>query len=282
MPIEAWTGPCLPRLGSRRFGVASRTDDEIVASTEHLEKLLKRAVQEPGTRLRFLKKLLGSNAFVFIHHPADEAQTVWNSQTVVWIRNDGAKVIPIFTSQEALAKAPLPGNTAFNIHVQSLLEANPNTHCHVNPGSQYEMPFSANELASTLASIARAGGATTLMAGARENAAIANSHPMLTSSLMTFLAGISQVEQAYFMEVDLAQSPSRPLQIAILVTESVQVTEAISKVVEGTYGRKQPVKVRLFLRDTPGYLSVKAAGLAPFYDREWDVRLLALKPDALS
>jgi len=253
-----------------------------VASTEHLERLLKRAVLEPGTRPRFLKKLLGSNAFVFIHHPADEAQTVWNSQTVAWIRHDGAQVIPLFTSQEALAKAPIPGKTAFSIHVQSLLEANPNTHCHVNPGSAYDVPFSADELARALSSIAQAGGATTLMLGARENAGIANSHPLLASKLMTFLAGISQVEQAYFLEAELNQIPTRPLQIAILVTESVQVAEAISKAVEGTYGKERSAKVRLFLRDTPEYLSIKAAGMAPFYDRAWGARLLALKPDTLS
>lgn len=252
-----------------------------MASTEHLERLLKRAVLEPGTRPRFLKKLLGSNAFVFIHHPAAEAQTVWNSQTVAWIRHDGARVIPIFTSQEALAKAPIPGKTAFCIHVQSLLEANPNTHCHVNPGSMYEIPFSADELANALATIAQAGGSTTLMHGARENAAIANSHPLLVSKLITFLAGISQVEQAYFLEAELDQRPSRPLQIAILVTESVQGAEAISKAVEGTYGKEQPVKVRIFLRDAPEYLSIKTAGMAPFYDREWGARLLALKPDAI-
>jgi hypothetical protein len=58
------------------------------------------------------------------------------------------------------------------------------------------------------------------------------------------------------------------------LVKSVQVSEAISKVVEGAYGKKRPVKVRLFLRDTPEYFSVKAAGLAPFYDREWDARLL--------
>lgn len=253
-----------------------------MATSEHLERLLKRAVQEPGTRPRFLKKLLMSNAFVFIHHPADEMQTVWNSQTVAWIRNDGAEVIPIFTSQEALAKAPLPGSTAFNVHVQSLLEANPNTHCHVNPGSLYEMLFAADELASTLDIIARAGGSTTLMAGARENAAIATSHPVLTGRLVDFLTAIGQVEQAYFLEVELTQSPVRPLQIAILVTEIVHVTEAISKVVEGTYGRKQSVKVRLLLQGTPEYQSVKTAGIAPFYDREWSERLLALKPSALS
>lgn len=253
-----------------------------MASTEHLEILLKRAVLEPGTRSRFLKKLLGSNAFVFIQHPAGEARTVWNSQTVVWIRNDGAHVIPLFTSQEALANAPIPGKTAFSVHVQSLLEANPNIHCHVNPGSTYEMSFSAEELAHVLARIAQAGGATRLMLGARENAAIANSHPMLASKLMTFLAEISQVEQAYFLEAELDQHPSRRLQIAILVTESVQVAEAISKVVEGAYGKRQSVKVRLFLRDSPEYLSVKTAGIAPFYDREWGARLLALKPDASS
>jgi hypothetical protein len=253
-----------------------------VASTEHLERLLKRAVLEPGTRPRFLKKLLASNAFVFIRHPAGEAQTVWNSQSVAWIRHDGAHVYPIFTSEEALAKAPIPGKTAFSIHVQSLFEADPNIHCHVNPGSMYEMEISADELAHALASIAQAGGATTLMLGARENAAIANSHPLLTSKLMTFLAGISQVEQAYFLEAELSQLPSRPLQIAILVSESVQIVEAISKVVEGTYGKEQPAKVRIFLPNSPEYLSVRAAGIAPFYDREWGARLLALKPDALS
>ena len=181
-----------------------------------------------------------------------------------------------------LAKAPIPGKTAFSIHVQSLFEANPNIHCHVNPGSTYEMQISAEELAHALANIAQAGGATTLMLGARENAAIANSHPLLTSKLMHFLASICQVEQAYFFEAELCQLPSRPLQIAFLVSESVQIAEAISEVVEGTYGEEQPAKVRVFLRSSPEYLSVKAANIAPFYDREWNARLLALKPDALS
>jgi hypothetical protein len=247
-----------------------------VASTEHLERLLKRAVLEPGTRPRFLKKLLASNAFVFTHHPGGEAQTIWNSQTVAWIRHDGEKVLPLFTSQEALAKAPIPGATAFNVHVQSFLEANPNTHCHVNPGSTYDMPFSADELARALARIAQNGDATKLMFGARENAAIANSHPLLTSKLMALLAEVSQVEQAYFLEAELGHSPSRPPHIAVLVTETVQVAEAISRVFEGMYGREQPVKVRILLRDSPEYLSAKAAGMAPFYDREWGARRLAL------
>ncbi|HEV2680742.1 MAG TPA: SseB family protein [Rhodanobacter sp.] len=253
-----------------------------MASTEHLEALLKRAVLEPGTRPRFLKMLLASNAFVFIPYPEGEAQTVWNSQPIAWIRHDGAYVYPLFTSEEALAKAPLPGKTAFNVHVQSLFDANPNRHCIVNPGSTYEMQISADELAHALASIAQAGGATTLMLGARENAAIANSHPLLASKLMTFLAGISQVEQAYFLEAELSQLPSRPLQIAILVSESVQIAEAISKVVEGTYGKEQPAKVRIFLPNSPEYLSVRAAGIAPFYDREWGARLLTLESDAFS
>lgn len=252
-----------------------------MASTEHLERLLKRAALEPGTRPRFLRKLLGSNAFVFIHHPEGEAQTVWNSQTVAWIRHDGARVIPLFTSQEALAKATIPGMTAFNIHVQSLFEASPNRHCIVNPGSTYEMQISADELAHALASIAQAGGATTLMLGACENAAISNRHPLLVSKLMSFLAGISQVEQAYFLEAELTELPSRPIQIAILVTEIVQVAEAISSAVEGTYGKEQPAKVRILLRDTPQYHSVKAAGIAPFYDREWSTRLLRINPNAV-
>jgi hypothetical protein len=257
-----------------------RTD--IVASTEHLERLLKRAVLEPGTRPRFLKKLLASDAFVFVHFPADAAQTVWNSQTVAWIRHDGAYVYPLFTSEEALAKATIPGKTAFKIHVQSLFDASPNRHCIVNPGSTYEMQISADELAHALASIAQAGGATTLMLGARENAAISNRHPQLVGKLMTLLAGISQVEQAYFLEAELTELPSRPIQIAILVTEVVQVAEAISSAVEGTYGKEQPAKVRILLRDTPEYHSVKAAGMAPFYDREWSTRLLTINPAAVS
>jgi hypothetical protein len=253
-----------------------------VASTEHLERLLKRAVQEPGTRPRFLQKLLASNVFVLTKHPAGEPQTVWNTQTVAWIRHDGVQVIPLFTSEEALTKAPIPGQTAFSIHVQSLLEANPNTHCHVNPGSMFDVPFSADELTQALARIGRAGGATTLMLGARENAAIAKSHPLLVSALMTFLAGVGQVERAYFLEAELTPLPRRPIQVAILVTESVQIAEAISRVVEETYGKEQPAKVRIFLRDSPEYLSVKASRMAPFYDHEWGARLLALKPDAVS
>ena len=253
-----------------------------VASTEHLEKLLKRAALEPGTRPRFLQKLLASDVFVLTQHPAGEAQTVWNSRTVAWIRHDGEEVLPLFTSEAALAKAPIPGTTAFRIRVQSALEANPNLHCHVNPGSAYDVPFSADELTRALARIARAGGATTLMHGAREIGAIANGHPLLVSGLMTFLATVSQVEQAYFMEAELTPLRRRPIQIAILATESVQIVETISKVVEETYGKGQPAKVRILIRDSPEYLSVKAAGMAPFYDREWASRLLALKPVALS
>lgn len=249
-----------------------------MASTEHLERLLKRAVLEPGTRPQFLKKLLASKAFVFIHHPAGEVQTVWNSQTVAWIRHDGARVIPLFTSKEALAKTPRPGNAAFSIHVQSLLEATPNTDCYVNPGSTYDIQFSADDLARALASIAQVGGATTLMLGASENAAIARSHSLLVSKLMTLLAGISQVEQAYFLEAELNPLPSRPIRIAILISESVQIAETISMTIEGMYGSKQPADVRVYLQDSPEYLSLKAAGIAPFYDREWTTRLLALKP----
>lgn len=253
-----------------------------MASTKHLERLLKRAVLEPGTRPQFLKKLLASNAFVFIHYPAGEAQTVWNSQPVAWIRHDGAYVYPLFTSEEALAKAPIPGRTAFNIHVQSLFDANPNRHCIVNPGSMYEMQISADELAHALASIARAGGTTTLMLGARENAAIASNHPLLASKLMTFLAGISQVEQAYFLEAELSSPPSRPIQIAILANEDVQIGEAVAKAIEGTYGSERPAGVLVLLQGSPEYLSLKAAGIAPFYDRRWMPRLLKLKPDTLS
>jgi hypothetical protein len=253
-----------------------------MASSEHLDKLLKRAALEPGTRWRFLKKLLKSNAFVFIHHPAGEAQTVWNSRTVAWIRNDGMEVIPLFTSEAALAKAPIPGKAAFSVHVQSLLEAHPNTHCHVNPGSTYDVPFSADELAHALTSIAEAGGATTLMLGARENAAIANTHPSLTAKLMAFLAGVSQVERAYFLEAELNQPPSRPMQIAVLVTDGVQITEAISKIVEGLHEETQPARVRTFFLGSPEYVSIKASGIAPFYDREWNMRLLAVKPNAIS
>lgn len=252
-----------------------------MASTEHLERLLKRAVLEPGTRPRFLKKLLASHVFVFIHHPEGEAQTVWNSQIVAWVRHDGAHVYALFTSEEALSKAPLPGKAAFSIHVQSLFEANPNVHCIVNPGSTYEMQISVDELAHALASIAQAGGATTLMLGARENAAIADSHPLLTSKLMTFLAGISQVEQAYFLEAELSQLPSRPLQIAILVSERVQIGKAIATAIEGVYGNEQPPEVRAFVQGSPEYASLKAARIAPFYDRKWVPRLLALKPDTL-
>jgi len=279
-----------PRLGvrnainayQRSIAPISLQRAEAVASTEHLERLLKRAVQEPGTRPRFLLKLLASNVFVFAKHPAGETQTVWNSHTVAWIRHDGEHVLPVFTSEAALARAPIPGTSAFRVHVQSLLEANPNTHCHVNPGSIYDVPFSADELTYTLARIARAGGATTLMHGAREIGAIANSHPLLVSRLMTFLATVDQVEQAYFTEAELTPLPSRPIQIAILATESVQIVESISNVVEETYGKGQPAKVRILLRDSPEYLSVKTSRMAPFYDREWGARLLALKPDAFS
>lgn len=249
-----------------------------MASTEHLERLLKRAVLEPGTRPGFLKKLLGSSAFVFIDHPAGETQTVWNSQTVAWIRHDGAHVLPLFTSQEALAKAPIPGKTAFRVHVQSLLEANPNTHCHVNPGSMYDMQFSADELAHTMARNARAGGSTTLMLGATENAAIAKRHSLLVGKLMTALAGVSQVEQAYFLEVELNQIPIRPMRIAILASESVEVVETISMAIEGTYGSNRSVDVLVYLPNSTEYVSLKAEGVSPFYDREWGTRLLALNP----
>jgi hypothetical protein len=255
---------------------------ELVASAEHLERLLKRAVLEPGTRPRFLKKLLASNAFVFIQHPAGEVQTVWNSQTVAWIRYDGAQVIPLFTSQEALARAPILGKTAFCINVQSLLEANPNTHFHVNPGSPYDMQYSADDLAYVLTSIAQVGGSMKLMHGAAENAAIAKSHNLLASKLMTCLAGISQVEKAYFLEAELNQLPSRPLQIAIVASEDCQIAETISIAIEGAYKSKRPAEVRVFLQGSPEHLSLKAAGIAPFYDREWRTRLLALKPNALS
>lgn len=247
-----------------------------MTTTGHLERMLKRAFMEPGTRPRFLKKLLASSAFVFIQHPEGEAQTVWNSQTVAWIRHDGARVIAIFTSEEALRKAPMPGNSAYSIDVQSLFEATPNTHCHVNPGSTYDMQFSADDLARALASIAQAGGSTRLMLGAAENAAIAKNHHLLTSKLMTCLAGITQVEQAYFLEAELSQLPVRPLQIAILASEDCRIAETVSDAIEGAYKSKLPAEVRVFLKGSPEHLSMKATGIAPFYDREWVPRLLAL------
>jgi hypothetical protein len=95
------------------------------------------------------------------------------------------------------------------------------------------------------------------------------------------VAGISPVEQAYFLEAELNQLPSRPIQIAILLTESVQIVDAISKAVEGTYGKEQRTKVHIFLRDSPEYLSMKTAETAPFYDREWPTRLLTLQSSAI-
>ncbi|WP_162258307.1 SseB family protein [Frateuria sp. Soil773] len=253
-----------------------------MATTGHLERMLKRAFMEPGTRPRFLKKLLASNAFVFIQHPEGETPTVWNSQTVAWIRYDGAEVIPLFTSEEALSKAPMPGSSAYSVNVQSLLEANPNTHCHVNPGSTYDMQFSADDLTRALASVAQAGGSTRLMPGAAENAAIAKNHHLLTSKLMTCLAGISQVEKAYLLEADLSQLLTRPLRIAILASEDCRIAETISGAIEGAYKSKLPAEVRVFLKGSPEHLSMKAAGTAPFYDREWGPRLLTLEKDTPS
>src|ERR1700727_2297871 len=110
-----------------------------MASAQQLERALTRAVREAGARPALYKMLMDSEVLVFVEAPGGQVPTIWDTKIVAWVRRDGEKVIPIFTSSMALRKTKHRGQLTYKVKVRELFNANREIAFHVNPGSDAEL-----------------------------------------------------------------------------------------------------------------------------------------------
>lgn len=127
------------------------------AAIPPLDAALARAAMEPAARPDFYRLLVRSQVFVLGHtaQPGEGARTLEVGERIqikAWTKEDGASILPFFTSLEALQRVVQEEEPYLALPAEALFEMAKGTALVLNPGSPYGKEFLPGEIQALLAS----------------------------------------------------------------------------------------------------------------------------------
>jgi hypothetical protein len=246
----------------------------VMVAANELDTLFSRAFEEPGIRPAFYRLLMHSDVLVLtVDRLANQPPAF-----VTFLRDDGAQVVPVFTSEKALSReAPTVGHAEPKITLMAMrrvMELTRGLHLHINPHSPFSRDFSPAEVASLLKDeTVHAGMRTpeTLSAGIEiQLKAIRVSMPVLEAALTQVFVTAPDVHCAFLVEVERERDGRliQTLMVAINAKPSKDLASAVSTIFSDVYVGSLRVDLCFDHGDVGIIDTLRQIGARPFFDRK--------------
>lgn len=124
------------------------------AQGSELEQLLMQAVSDPAQRPAFYRALMDATVLVLTDSEAPEGEVVLEAGSPlslqVWEKQDGARVLPFFSSPAALQRAVEGEQPFMALPVRVLFEMTEGAELFLNPKNEYGKEFTPQEVSQLL------------------------------------------------------------------------------------------------------------------------------------
>lgn len=237
-----------------------------------LEKLLEQAAIEPAYRPAFFQALLTADAWVLgrsedTHFTADSALDLTH-----WEKSEGGRVIPFFTSEQALTSVCVPEAAWLRLPVRTLFEITRGERLFLNPKLATGKEFSALEIAALLDNQGNALTEQQVMEGGQPLLMSAVEQPpaQLISSLTTLFAGKKTVRRAFLAEIREGEGQPANLLVGIEADSGIeQLIQLAGNVAVDTLPDDALIDLCEVDPQASGVSHFFTAHITPFYERRW-------------
>ncbi|HEY1847119.1 MAG TPA: enhanced serine sensitivity protein SseB [Buttiauxella sp.] len=238
-----------------------------------LETLLEQAATEPAHRPAFFRVLLESTVWV----PGEAAEgEVIDAQSVVdlqhWEKEDGASVIPFFTSVEALQQAISHEQAFVAMPVRTLFEMTLGETLFLNAKLPTGKEFTPREISHLVSAEGDPlsqqevleGGASLLLSE------VAQPPEQMVESLSTLFKSLRTVKRAFICSIKEQADEQPNLLIGIEADGDVEaIIRQAGSVATDTLPGDEPVDICLVKEGEKGISHFMMAHITPFYERRW-------------
>lgn len=240
-----------------------------------LERLLRLATEQAGYRPAFYRELLNSPVLVPV--PPDPVVSNAAGEKVLrfvqWQREDGALVIPFFSSEARLRDSPPSETPLLQLPARLLFELGRGAELHLNPHSEFGRSFSPDQVKSILNFGAPGAAAEKIdvKAGSLGIRPTSERPPELIDALTIYFSQQQDVQRAYVAEViHIGTGLAASWLIAVeLLGDETHIVAGIASIVQDLHCGDRPVDI---LKLGKGKHAATSKGLdtaSCFYDRSW-------------
>lgn len=246
---------------------------EINQLNTRLEEVLTLAATEPAHRPEFFALLLEASAIV----PGESISEQHGNQPAQvdllhWEKEDGSRIIPFFTSPQAMEQA-IEGEQAYLVMpVRQLFEMTLGQALFLNPKLPSGKEFSAREIAHLLGEEGNALSEKTVLEGgsALLLSEIAEPPAQMVDSLTQLFAKHKSVRRAWMAHIKEAAGQPANLLIGIEADGDVEaIIQATGSVATDTLLEGEPVDICHVVEGEKGISHFFIAHITPFYERRW-------------
>jgi len=238
-----------------------------------LEEVLTLAATEPAHRPEFFALLMEASVLVLGNSTGDGDVTATTQLDLKhWEKDDGATVIPFFTSMNAMQQAVSEEQAFLMMPVRTLFEMTLGETLFLNPTLPVGKEFSPYEISSLL----REGGLALSQQSILEGGAslllseIANPPVQMIDSLTQLFAKYKQVRRAYVAQIKESADEQPNLLIGIEADSDVEsIIHTAGHVATDTLLHDQPVDICQVVGNENGISHFFTAHITPFYERKW-------------
>lgn len=251
-------------------------------NNQRLEEVLKLAATDAAHRPEFFSLLMSASVWIPGHY---EDQQISDSTPVRlnhWQTAEGSRVVPFFTSQQALTEASQQEQQSYVVMpVRTLFELTRGETLLLNPDLPFGKTFLPAEVALLLEEQGSAltqhtvleGNSTLLVSD------IVDPPAQMVASLTGLFSKYKTVRRAWLAGIkETAEQPSNLL-IGIEAEGDIEsLIQAAGSVAMDTMTDDQPVDICQVTENQPGISHFLTAHITPFYERRWGSFLREFKP----
>lgn len=238
-----------------------------------LETLLEQAAIEPGHRPAFFRVLLEST--VWVPGAAAEGEAVVEESAVDlqhWEKDDGASVIPFFTSLEALQQSVTDEQSFVAMPARTLFAMTLGETLFLNAKLPTGKEFMPNEIKHLLGEEGTPLSTQTVIEGGESLllSEVAEPPAQMIDSLTTLFKTLKTVKRAYLCSIkDSAEAPANLL-IGLEVEGEIEaVIQATGSVATDTLPGDESVDICQVVEGEKGISHFMMAHITPFYEKRW-------------
>ncbi|MDY0971712.1 enhanced serine sensitivity protein SseB [Siccibacter turicensis] len=239
-----------------------------------LETLLEQAATEPAYRPAFFRELLDATVWVpgsAAQGEAVDADTELDLQH--WEKDDGASVIPFFSSLDALKQAVETEQAFVVMPVRTLFEMTLGETLFLNPKLPAGKEFTPNEVqhligqdgGNPLSTQHVLEGGTSLLLSE-----VAEPPAQMIDSLTTLFKDLKTVKRAFICSIKEQADEQPNLLIGIEADGDIEsVIQTVGSVATDTLPGDEPIDICQVVEGEKGISHFMMAHITPFYERRW-------------
>lgn len=239
-----------------------------------LEEVLKLAATEPAHRPEFFTLLM--DASVIVPGVSARPEQAIDASTPVdlqhWEKEDGASIIPFFTTVSALEQAVTDEQAYLVMPLRTLFEMTLGETLFLNPKLPSGKEFSPREIAHLLEDGASALSQQTVLEGGTSLllSEIAEPPAQVVDSLTQLFAKHKSVRRAYLAHIRESADQPANLLIGIEADGDIEaIIQAAGSVATDTLLEDEPIDICQVTEGDKGISHFFTAHITPFYERRW-------------